>query len=193
MPTTAAGRATPRRRLALPISAGLAMWFSAQYLLALPAAHDTDGFRTWALAARWGISTTGAVLALGCAYRLARRLEDHLTSRAGASQRQQLARPDAPRRSRRSAAPVLIAVGAAATAASELLWVSAGPLPSWAFVLVDLVGLVVAPAAITLGVYLALRRLEDHLAGRHRTRAPTAPEAGRERHASGMTTPYVRG
>jgi len=167
------------------------MWFFAHHLLSLPGAYDADGFRTWALITRWVLSTAGAALALVCAYRLARRLEDNLTSRAGASQPRQLPPPDAPGRSRRSAAPVLVAVGVAATAASELLWVSAGPLPSWAFTVIDLVGILVAPAAITLGVYLALRRLEDHLAGRHHSRTPGAPDARGQRHASGLTSPQV--
>ncbi|MEJ5946483.1 hypothetical protein WDZ17_14390 [Pseudokineococcus basanitobsidens] len=188
MPITAADQPPSRRRLALPLTAGAALWAFAHYLLALPGAHDTAGIQTWALATSWVISTAGAALALVCTYLLARRLEIHLTSRDRTPQPPQ---PASSGRRRWSSATILIAVGAAVTALSQLLWVFVGPLPSWAFTLVDIVGGVVAPAALTLGIYLALRRLEDHLAGYHRGRAPKAPDAGGQRHASGLTSPYV--
>ncbi len=190
MPTPAAGRATPRRRLALPLTSGLVLWGLAGYAFALPGAYDDDGIHRWALATSWAVGTAGAALALVCSYLLARRLEEHLTSQDRTERPQ---RPAPRGRRRPSAATVLVAAGASTTALVELLWLSAGPLLSWVFVLVDVLGRAVAPAVLALGVYLALRRLEDHLAGRHRTRAPTAPDAGRERHASGLTTPYVRG
>lgn len=188
MPTTAADRATTRRRLALPLTSGLVLWGIAGYALALPGAYDDAGIQTWALATEWAVSTAGAALALVSSYLLARRLEAHLRSRDTTAASPQ---PAPTGRRRPSPTTVLVAGGASVTALFQLTWVFVVTLSSWTFTLVDVLGQFVGPAALTLGIYLALRRLEDHLAGHHRGKTPKAPTAGGQRHASGLTSPYV--
>ncbi|WP_299034992.1 hypothetical protein [uncultured Pseudokineococcus sp.] len=194
MPRAAGDRASSPRRLALPLTSGLALWAFAHYVLSLPGAFDSDNgtFHTWALATSWVITSCGAVLALVCAYRLARRVEAHLLTRNHTPETPETQPSASTGGWRSSPATVLIAGSVLLTAASELLWVFVSPglgMSSWAIGIFTVVGSVVAPAALTAGVYLALRRLEDHLAGHRRDKAPTA--AGGP-HASGLTSPYVR-
>lgn len=188
MPTTTADRATTRRRLALPLTAGLVLWGLAGYALALPGAYDDAGIQTWALATEWAVSTVGAALALVCTYLLARRLEVYLRSRDATAASLQ---PAPINRRRPSSATLLVAVGASVTALFQLTWVFVVTLSSWAFAVVDVLGQFVGPAALTLGIYLALRRFEDHLAGHHRGKTPGTPNAGGQQHASGPTSPFV--
>lgn len=197
MPETAADPAPSGRRLALPLTIGFTLYGWAHYVLNLPGAFDGDQgtFSTWALATQWLLTNAGLVLALVCGYRLARRLSAHLISRDQAPQPEQPT-PTTPRR--RSPAIALIAGGAALSALFDLPWVFGGPdtvTTSGALAivagLVAVLASVLVPAMIVLGVYLALRQLEDHLAGYHRRRAPKAPAAGGGPHASGLTRPYV--
>ncbi|WP_298991354.1 hypothetical protein [uncultured Pseudokineococcus sp.] len=178
--------ASAPRRLALPLIAGATAWACAGYVYALPVAVAGDGaVRPWAQVLVWVVATAGAALALVCAYRLARRLEAHLL-------RPHRVPPAAPpagvhRGWLRSPATVLVVVGASLGAVTEVVWVvSSVGLSSWVFGLTQLAGLA-APVALAAGAYLALRRLEDLLAGHHRARPPR-----RATEASGLTTPHVR-
>jgi len=85
----------------------------------------------------------------------------------------------------------LIAVGAARAALAQLQWFLLTPGDAIPVVVgvASAVISVVAPAAMTLGVYLALRRLEDHLDGKRPDQAPTPTNRGP--HALGLTRPYV--
>ncbi|MEJ5868430.1 hypothetical protein WDV85_11865 [Pseudokineococcus sp. 5B2Z-1] len=183
------GDAAPApRRLALPLTAGATAWACVGYVYALPVAVDGDGaVRPWAQVLVWVVATAGAALAVVCAYRLARRLEAHLL-RPGPVP----AAAPAPTRVRRewlrSPAAVLVVAGASLGAVSEVVWlVSSVGVAPWVFGLTQLAGLA-APVALATGAYLALRRLEDLLAGHQRAQPPRRRAA----EASGLTTPHIR-
>lgn len=154
--TDRADRATAMRS-ALLATLGLALWLGAPLVLVLSLNIDDGGnAQRWGLALRWLLSNGGALLALLGAHGLAKAIRTTLRRRPDMST---AAGED--RHSRRSPALALVAVGLALNAftESQSFLIDGGDSLPPAYGAAILVAAYAAPVALTVGTYLALRRL----------------------------------
>lgn len=170
------------RKLAPPISIGLALFLGGYLVLLLPgtSSPDSTGFRTWASLTSWVVQYGGALTVVFCSFRLACRVQAHVAAGGDLTR----AAPSAAVRQRRSRAFVVIITGLILMAAAQLsvLLFSVGEnggsnipldIAFTALFAVSAVGTYLGPFLTAAGAYLALRRLEQAMKP-HEPNQPTS-------------------